>query len=49
MTPMEVPKSRRNGLHKYEIFNIRSNSKIDTIENVDFDGVKIENAPYIEK
>ena len=49
MTPMEMPKTYENGSHKYEVFNIKANLKIDTIENADFHGVKIEDAPYIEK
>ncbi len=49
MTPLKMPKTYKNGLHKYGFFNIKANPKIDTNENADFDGVKIENAPYIEK
>ena len=39
---MEMPKTHKNGLHKYGVFNIKANLKIDTIENADFHGVKIE-------
>ncbi len=49
MTPMEMLKAHENGLHKHEAFNIKENLKNDTIENADFDGVRIDNAPYIEK
>ena len=46
---MEMPKTHKNGLHKYGVFNIKANLKNDTNENADFHGVKIEDAPYIEK
>jgi hypothetical protein len=42
-------KSQENDLHKFGFFHIEANPKNDTNENADFDGVKIENAPYIEK
>jgi hypothetical protein len=41
MTPMEIPTTYENGSHKYEVFNIKENQKIDTIEKADFHGVKI--------
>ncbi len=49
MTPMKEPKTRENSLHKYGSFNRKANPKNDTIENADFNGVKIEDAPYIDK
>jgi hypothetical protein len=49
MTPKGMLKTHENGLHKYGFFNIKANPKIDTNENADFDGAKIENAPHIEK
>ena len=49
MTPMAMLKTHENGIHKNKIFNIKANPKIDTNKNTDFDGVKIEKAPYIEK
>ena len=32
MTPMEMPKTHKNGLHKYGVFNIKANLKNDTNE-----------------
>ncbi len=49
MTPMAMLKTHENGIHKNKIFNIKANPKIDTNKNTDFDGVKIEKAPHIEK
>ncbi len=46
---MKRSKTHKISLHKFQAFNIMVNPKIDTNENADFDGVKIENAPYIEK